>query len=745
MDETEAITVRLSELLRHPEDLDKIPALKSDFTRKKAHVDTQLKTGLKNQLEVTEAGINALTNGQKTLNVIKDEMMRIDKLCAEAENMIAEFPLINKISKIHRNFVAVEDIKSNLEGLHTQLSEVDQMLQADDNDELTNPMRNLLPIHYALTQLQDFRDDVMEQSEQTADSDVRKTLESYFSPLENTIDLFNERVGLIAMSLIDLVRAENRGLVVRLAKIIEAEERADEKVVALKEAQEAHEHLASKFKSIARGPKAVRGYKQKFLDCIRAAAEAKFENARNNFEDDPDQLAEYMQWYFDDLEVVKHEFPRLFPPKWKIFDTILDIYHNLMHDFLKEYLDKEDLDGQSLLSIILWNGQYSKGMKKLGIKAADMVPHVIDNREADLLREYSQLIASKMEEWMNNIIEDDTREFVLRENQPNEENGKWHMPSVPTMFTMINQQLNVALDSNKGNVVASVIEECVRLLKNRQFKWEQVIEDEIGKHMRAVTKEEQEDLPDGILEYMIAVANDQLRCAAYTQEIADSKAQLLSKKYEDQVRAALDDATNGFVDLATFCMGQLIEIIFNDLKPIRKTLFTSSWYGGNEMETIITTIRSYVVDIEGGLDEDLFAAFMHQLSEQTCVTYLSGAYNKGAKFRIGESAGQIRADVALGYGFFIEYIDRGEVKAVWSVLEHFLALVCTEKEALPDKYEAFKDAYWDLPICWVEQVIKCREDKTRDMLESVKQRAVYMPRGQEPTIMSRYARVLAAS
>lgn len=606
-------------------------------------------------------------------------------------------------------------------------------------------MPNLLPIHFALTQLQDFRDDVMEQSDKVGDNDVRKTLESYFAPLDNTIELFNERIGLIAMSMVDLVRAENQGLVVRLAKIIEAEERADEKVLALKEAQESHQHLTQKFKSIARVPKTARGYKQKFLDCIRASAEAKFENARNNFEDDPDMLGQWMEWYFDDLSLVKHDFPKLFPPKWRIFHTILDTYHNLMHDFLKDHIDRPDLDGQSLLSIILWNGEYSQGMKKLGIKAAEMVPHVIDNKEADLLREYSQLIASKMEEWMNNIMDDDTREFVQRENQPTEQDGKWHMPSVPTMFTMINQQLNVALDSNKGNVVSSVIDECVRLLKNRQSKWEQVIKDEISKHMRAVTKEELEDLPDGILEYMIAVANDQLRCAAYTQEISDSKAPLLSKKYEDRVRASLDDATNGFVDLATFCMGQLIEIIFNDLKPIRNTLFTASWYSGNEMETMITTIRSYVADIEGGLDEDLFAAFMHQLSEQTCITYLSGVYNKGAKFRIGEAVSQIRADVALAYRFFTEFIDSGEVRSVWTVLEQFLAMISTEKDALPERYEDFKTAYWDLPLSWVEAVVKCREDKTRDMLEGVKSRNVYTPRGQEPTIMSRYARLLTAS
>lgn len=605
-------------------------------------------------------------------------------------------------------------------------------------------MANILPIHFALTQLQDFRDDVMEQSSK-ADSDVRKTLQSYFSPLDATTDQFDERIGLVSMSLIDLVRAGNFSLVVRLAKIIEAEERADEKVIALKEAQDTHQHLTSKFKSIARVTKNVRGYKDKFLNCIRAAAEAKFENSKNNFEDDPESLAQNLEWYFEDLDVVKHDFPRLFPSKWKIFYTILNIYHNLMHDFLKEFMDREDLDGQSLLSIILWNGEYSKGMKSLGVKASDMVPHVIDGKEAELLREYSQLIARKMEEWMNNIIEDDTKEFINRDHQPIEEEGKWHMPSVPTMFTMINQQLNVALDSNKGNVVTGVVDECCRLLKNRQSKWEQVIKDEIGKHMRAVTTQEQEDLPDGILEYMIAVANDQIRCAAYTQEISDRNAPLLSKKYEDQLRSSLDDATNGFVDLATFCMSQLIEIIFNDLKPIRKVLFTSAWYGGSEMETIINTIRSYVVDIEPGLDEDLFSAFMHQLSEQTCIVYLSGVNNKGAKFRLGEAAAQIRSDVATAYGFLSEYVDRGEVKNVWSVLEHFLALICTDKDALPEKYADFKEAYWDLPMSWVETVIKCREDKSRDMLESVRLRAGYMPRGQEPTIMARYAHVLSTA
>src|SRR5438046_7263306 len=41
MNDIETSTVKLAELLRHPEDLDKIPALKSEFTRKKAAIDSQ--------------------------------------------------------------------------------------------------------------------------------------------------------------------------------------------------------------------------------------------------------------------------------------------------------------------------------------------------------------------------------------------------------------------------------------------------------------------------------------------------------------------------------------------------------------------------------------------------------------------------------------------------------------------------------------------------------------------------------
>jgi exocyst complex component 3 len=126
--------IKLAELLRHPDDLDKIPALKSEYLRKKAAVDSQLRSGLKEQLEITQSGMNGITDGQRTVQLIKEEMMKIDKLCAEAQNMIRDFPNINLVSQTHRNFSAVETMRQNLDSFNDRLGQVEVLLREDDKD-----------------------------------------------------------------------------------------------------------------------------------------------------------------------------------------------------------------------------------------------------------------------------------------------------------------------------------------------------------------------------------------------------------------------------------------------------------------------------------------------------------------------------------------------------------------------------------------------------------------------------------
>src|SRR5579871_1370877 len=159
MTDTEAITVKLAELLKHPDDLDKIPSIQSEFARKKAAIDSQLRLGLQEQLSVTQSGLSAINQGQRTVDLIKAELMKIDKLCAEAQNMIKDFPEVGKVAITHRNFAAVEKMKSDIEDFDIRLAECDRLLRQDDEDMENQP--NLLAIHYEISRLRDIKDSAL--------------------------------------------------------------------------------------------------------------------------------------------------------------------------------------------------------------------------------------------------------------------------------------------------------------------------------------------------------------------------------------------------------------------------------------------------------------------------------------------------------------------------------------------------------------------------------------------------------
>lgn len=684
--------------------------------------------------------MSALQSGQKTLNAIKEEMQRIDALCREAQDMIDEFPSISRVSRIHKNFGLVEDMKTGLQGLDRKLAMVDRMLQEDEGDELDNPMMNLIPIHHALTQLRNFRDEAMAQS-QNADDDVKQVLEQYFSPLQDRIDMFDERLGIIGMSLVELVKAGNHGLVVRTAKIIDAEERSDDRVEALRAAMDSQRELRMTFDGGRgrQGGRQVRGYKTKFFSCISASVEAKFSAVKELFAQDPEGLADSLAWYFDDLYTVKEEFPRLMPPKWDIWNTMLGVYHKGMYDFLKEIAATPELDGQSLLTIILWVSEYNKQMKALGIKASELQPRLFDGNEAGLVKEYLHLITSSMERWMQKIIDDDTAEFTSREKPTDmDETGKSSLQGPVIMFQMINQQLEVALDSNKGSVVAGVVDETVRLLIHRQQTWEKVISSEVDKYLV-----NPEAVPEGLLEYIIAVANDQIKCANYTEATSQKTASLLSAKYAAEVSTAFDSAIDGFLTTATACLTSIQNIIFLDLRPAFAALFTPSWYEGGHIASVVSTFGSYIEDpLAPTLDTDLFVGLVEQLSAATVVAYLSAIVrNKGAKVNYERSIGQIRADVTVAYAFFTDFLPPEVVKGQWFALEHFMKLISAPTgEQLKAEVERFREKYWDVDSAWLESVVKAREDYRKEFLEAVRSGRGGYGRGEKETIMGKVGR-----
>ncbi|KAM3461300.1 hypothetical protein NHJ6243_005084 [Beauveria neobassiana] len=752
---------KLAELLRHPDDLDKIPGLKQEFARKKGAVDGQLRGGLREQLERTQSGMAGLADGQRTVQLIKDEMMQIDRLCSESQTMIHDFASINLVSQAHRNFAAVETMRRNLETFDGRLDVVEGMLRQDDDDKENMP--NLLPCHYELTQLRNIRDDAMEQIQRADDASLEATLEDYFARLDDVVDWFDEHVGLIAMNLINLVLNDNNGLVVRFAVIMEAEERSDRRVLALQDALKDHKEIAVRFQGIADGgAKKVRGYKAKFLEAIKLGAEQQFDAAREEFLDDPKRLEKIMAWFFNDLNAVRVGMTPLMPKKWNIGKLYADSYHALMHDFLVGMVDDPEASSAHTLEIISFPEKYYRKMAKMGYAQADLAPHVIDNREAELVRDFRQLIIRFLDEWIERIFAQEARDFAERSsggggegssNLDQDEYGYFRTKNLVALWRMLREQVDAAATSQRADVVEGVIDAMFARLRARQQQQQRMLEDEALRY-ETVAGRASDDLEgfQALQDWLVATANDQIACIddgddetrlGYLSSFRQKFEPHVTPQYLERVEQELAALRDGYVDCSTWCINKFAQLVFAvDFKSVMPDFFTPRWYAATAMKQMVVTLDEYVGDYRAVLHHSLVDIFIEIFADELLVRYLSSVRNKGAKFRRADPfRDKLFNDIATAFEYFgtLDNPDvAASIKQTWRVTEGFLALLSADRAAVPDEFAAFKAAYWDTQISWVEAVLRSRDDFERAMLNAVKARAaqIEVVRGPE-TIMAK--------
>jgi exocyst complex component 3 len=749
----ESSTVKLAELLRHPDDLDKIPAMKLEYTRKKAAVDSQLRSGLKEQLEVTQSGMNGITDGQRTVQLIKEEMMKIDKLCTESQNMIRDFPNINLVSQTHRNFNAVETMRKNLDNFNDRISQVEMMLQDDDRDQENMP--NLLVIHYELTQLRNIRDDAMEQIQRADDSSLQSTLEDYFARLDETVDWFDEHIGTIALNLINVLVAGNNGLVVRLAVIIEAEEKSDKRVKALQEALKDHKEMAARFQSITDGAKNVRGYKEKFLQAIQVHADEQIQETKQAFLEDPTKLGKDLKWFFNDLNAVKVGMVPLMPKKWRIFQTYGKIYHKIMHDFLVGMIDDPETSSANMLSILNWPEKYYIKMAKLGFSKDDLEPQVIDGREAELVRDFRQLIIRYLDQWLDRIFQTEKNDFSDRNvdgaNLDADEYGYFRTKNLVDMWRMLREQIDASANSQRQDVAEGVIDAMILRLKSRQQGWQKMLDDEAERYIGSTPELEGFQ---ALQDWLVATANDQIACIddnaeegrfAYLTSFQQKFEDVVSPQYLERVDEDMSNLRDGYVDLSTHCIAKFAQLIFAvDFRTVLPDFFTLKWYSTTAIKQMVNTFGDYVDDYKGVLHRSLLDIFIEELADELLIRYLSSVKNKGAKFKRQDPyKDKIFNDVSTAFEFFDNnaYLSpdvADTIKQKWRVTEPFLALIEADKFTIPEVFAGFKMDYWDLQLSWVESVLRARDDFDRSMLNAVKSRAaqIDVERGME-TIMSK--------
>lgn len=477
---------------------------------------------------------------------------------------------------------------------------------------------------------------------------------------------------------------------------------------------------AAKFKSIT-SARTIKHYRPTLTKTITDAISQALTDTYERNKTDPESFFDSLQWIYDDILDVQDLVVPCFPESYDVYSLYVRGYHKSLDTLLKGIV-AQDPDAKTILVMNAWVKQYKKTMlgKEVNVPPDLIDPPLLDGKEKELIQDYSKLIVKKMDQWTAELMKTETNDFVTRAQPPETDgDGFYGMQGAFILFKMFNEQADAAADSGQGGILSEVVTETNRVMLSTQDTWTKLIDSEYKKQV-----EKPEETPGGLAEYVIALANDQIKCADFAEEMSARLEALVSEKYRKEISDKLNEAIDGYLDVATKkCVTVFIDLIFNDLKPAIKQLFTVSWYDGI-MRQIIETIRDYMNDYQARLNPSILGLLVEELLDTFIVTYVTGLGNS-SKLRMPATIDRIKDDVREAFQYFATLKPTKELENTFDVIDLILGMLEASRSM------AFL-AYWDFAkahgpnIQFVESIMKAREDFDRsavnEVMESVKRK-----------------------
>ncbi|KAG5457574.1 MAG: exocyst complex component Sec6, partial [Olpidium bornovanus] len=305
---------------------------------------------------------------------------------------------------------------------------------------------------------------------------------------------------------------------------------------------------------------------------------------------------------------------------------------------------------------------------------------------------------------MANLLKTEQSDFVSRENPPEADaNGVYGTQAAVIMFQM-----------------------CVACLRDAQKKWTDLLESEFRKQV-----ERPQEGADGLVDYVIAVANDHLRCGEFAEGIARRMDRVIEDACKPRMNEALNGCVDGFMKVARHADQILIDIAFHDVRGVFAQLFTGPWYDGDLMSLIILTLNDYLTDYQQHLQEYLLSKLTGDMLDRFLASYIEAMRNKGSKFRIPAALDRMTADIAMSVEFFSRFKSAKRVEKAFDVLHKLQTLLGSSKKMVFLDYYSLKKAYNDVPLAFVEDILSKRDDmdkaSLKDAMESIRAKAKEEP------------------
>ncbi|XP_022101502.1 exocyst complex component 3-like isoform X3 [Acanthaster planci] len=613
IDAIEAACKRIENMMKRPDQLERVEQIRRRESRKKASVEARLKTAMQSQLDGVRTGLSQLQSALSGIREVRGWIQEVDgkyRECAELSSKLGE---VKEVAQQHSQLAAAVENLKHIFTVPENIIKTEKFIQ----DE------KLLEAHKGLMELESSRDDLLYElhkhpSENPTDDHL---LKQYFSEVGRLSEMLFRQLKLVMHRVLNAAR-ENPSMVTTALRIIEREERIDKKMLD-------REKMAG-FKA----PDRPKSWKKKCFDELKQLVLVRIEGTQ--LEDrtiDKMWLVRHLelirQNMVGDLKVVKFLLMPCFPPHYNIFDHFINMFQECLAVHLQEMISDE-LEPNEIISLLTWLNEYRGPMMmshaELGIDIKKLPPLLPPNIVEDLQQQYLKTLHTNIQRWMGNALQSDVKDWQS-DTEPDADGEGYFRTQLPVIiFQMIEQNLQVS-NQISTDLTTKVVLLCIEELQLFIDIYRCAIKNYKKDHLADRSQ------PRFYFQYMVAVVNNFMLFIEFTKQL--EKRHLNLPANEPSSTTFVQNLVDSFNRLSMECMSDLIGEMLMDLQPHLQQLLSRTWLQiqtSPAIDTVCVTIEDYYRDFVH-LKKNFFEPLVRQLETTLVTEYIKALVEKRMTFR----------------------------------------------------------------------------------------------------------------
>ncbi|XP_046736896.1 exocyst complex component 3 [Diprion similis] len=569
-------TKHIINMLQRPGQLEKVEQYKRRISRKKASIETKLKTAMQSQLDGVRVGFNQLQESLESIALIKQELDLIGESFGSAPELNNTLQAVQDENMRHSQYVTA---KENLKHIFTVPESVEKTKQWINEGKL-------LHAHQSLMDLENSRDDLLYELHKLPNQSPadKVMLKAYFEDVETLSQLMEKQIKLVVGRTLNTVRKEPT-IIVTALRIIEREEKADQFAI--------QRHKQSGFMP----PGRPKNWKKMAIEVLEKSVANRVEGTHvDERADNKMWLARYLELarllILEDLRVVKTLCGPCFPPSYNIVRKFVEMYHNSLSQHLKDII-ANGLEGNEYVSLLAWIMNTYTGVElmkhpELNIDTSDIGPLLSNEVLEQLQDQYLKNMQQNYEEWMKKTLETEKVDWwsgILPEGSTQE--TYYHTAAPVIIFQMVDQNLQVTKTiSNQLTARALVL--CIDQVVRYCAAYRQAILEFKSKHF-----EDRSRVPY-FTHHMITIVNN---CLQFIELAQQMKQLYWVSNASGDAAVKFEALLANYQQLRDEAATILLEESFLDLELHFQDLLTPKWLSSPiPVETICVTLEDYFQD-----------------------------------------------------------------------------------------------------------------------------------------------------